>query len=87
MVSFGLLISISACSDDVTDANDVNWNRYDPEVKIRIDSMTKNEDCVGLQKEFDTAFENDNMQRARVGTGNSQLMNYLDVNMKKIGCY
>ena len=59
------------------------WKRYDPSLKARIDKLN----CTDLQKEFNTADRNSDMQRARTGVGNLELMEYIDNRLQKKGCY
>jgi len=65
----------------------VDWENYAPEVKTRIDSLAASGDCDALQREFDTADANDDLQRDRVGEGNADLMRYIDDKMADVGCY
>ena len=65
----------------------MDWDNYDASVKERIDSLTDEIDCAGLQREFDTAEANSDMQRARTGDGNADLMAYVDEQMEAAGCY
>lgn len=65
----------------------VDWSKYDATVKSRIDTMEATADCAGLQEEFNTADANNATQRERTGTGNVELMNYLDGLMRDVGCY
>ncbi len=65
----------------------VDWSSYDASVKARIDSLETAADCTGLQSEFDIADANDAVQRERTGTGNAELMTYLDDLMRDAGCY
>ena len=59
-------------------STEVDWENYAPAVKTRIDRMGRKGDCEGLQEEFDTAYENDEPQRSRVGDdGNADLMEYI----------
>lgn len=79
-------------SDDTTpsapaQSSSVDWENYSPSVKARIDSLAAAGDCSGLQREFDIADENDDAQRARVGSGNADLMSYIDDKMRATGCY
>lgn len=60
-----------------------NWSLYTPELKQRI----LNSNCTELQKEFETAANNSDRQRARTGSGNLKLMNYIDERLKAKGCY
>lgn len=77
------LLVLVACGG----GEEVDWDNYDASVKQRIDSMAEEQDCPGLQAEFDTAEANSSMQRARVGDGNSDLMGYIDEQMRSAGCY
>ncbi len=65
----------------------VDWSNYDSSVKARIDGLEAAADCEGLQKEFDTADANNSVQRERTGTGNVELMTYIDGLMQDAGCY
>ena len=71
----------------VSDESGVEWSNYSPSVKTRIMSFIQSGDCVNLQSEFDIADQNDTAQRNRVGVGNADLMDYLDKEMQKLGCY
>jgi len=77
-----LLLGLTACSGE-----SVPWSNYSPDVKDRITNLVSSKDCLGLQKEFDVAYNNDNTQRTKFGEGNSKLLSYLDEQMKGIGCY
>lgn len=65
----------------------VDWSNYDSSVKARIDALEAAGDCVGLQTEFDTAYANNDAQRARTGEGNTDLLEYLNELMDDTGCY
>jgi len=65
----------------------VDWSNYDSSVKARIDALEASADCTGLQDEFDTADANNAVQRERTGTGNNELMSYIDGLMRDAGCY
>jgi hypothetical protein len=60
-----------------------NWSLYTPELKGRI----LNSDCTELQKEFNIAADNSDRQRKRTGSGNVELMNFIDARLKAKGCY
>ena len=60
-----------------------NWSLYTPELKGRI----LNSNCAELQKEFDIAADNSDMQRARTGSGNLRLMYFIDKRLRSKGCY
>jgi hypothetical protein len=70
-----------------SESGSVDWENYSPSVKARIDSLAAAGDCSGLQREFDIADENDDAQRARVGSGNADLMDYVDAKLSEAGCY
>jgi opacity protein-like surface antigen len=76
-------VLLGSCSSSA----DVDWENYAPEVRTRIDRMAAEGDCDGLQAEFDTADANDAAQRDRVGTGNADLMGYIDGKLSEAGCY
>ena len=59
------------------------WKNYDPALKQRIDKSN----CSQLQDEFNTAEANSDRQRARTGSGNLNLMSYIDDRMREKGCY
>ena len=59
------------------------WKNYDPSLKQRIDKSN----CSQLQEEFNTAEANSDKQRARTGSGNLNLMTYIDNRMKAKGCH
>jgi hypothetical protein len=70
-----------------SESGSVDWENYSPSVKARIDSLAAAGDCSGLQRDFDIADENDDAQRARVGSGNADLMSYIDAKLSEAGCY
>lgn len=78
-------LTLVACSGSGT-SSDVDWENYASSVRTRIDSMAASKDCAGLQAEFDTADANDDAQRERVGTGNADLMSYIDSKLSAAGC-
>ncbi len=82
-----LFLSCNSSNSSTGDEPAVNWVNYDKTVKERIDLMTNKLDCTGLQNEFNLAEQNSDNQRARVGEGNLNLMNYIDFKMKKCNCY
>jgi hypothetical protein len=69
-----------------TPTGTVDWQNYAPDVKTRIDGMGQAKDCAGLRTEFDTAAANDDAQRARVGSGNAELMAYIYEWLGLAGC-
>ncbi|AGC75973.1 hypothetical protein LX97_00651 [Nonlabens dokdonensis] len=75
-------------SDHLPDNYDSEfWENYDEEVNIRIIKMILFKDCKGLQKEFDIADKNSESQRIRTGSGNVQLMNFINSQMIKMDCF
>jgi len=70
----------------VSDNSGVKWSDYSPTVKTRIEGFIQAGDCTNLQAEFDIADQNDVAQRNRVGVGNTDLMNYINTSMQKLGC-
>lgn len=73
--------------DDVESVPTVQWDSYDSNVKVRIDSLVKNKDCNGLQKEFDVSSDNSTNHYEMTGVNNLKLMDYLDFQLKSCGCY
>ena len=65
----------------------VEWSKYGPTVKSRIDRLADEKDCSALQAEFDTAHQNDDSQRARTGAGNADLMGYIEKKLQEAGCH
>jgi opacity protein-like surface antigen len=82
LVAVFAVVLFGSCS-----SADVDWENYAPEVRTRIDRMATEGDCDGLQAEFDTADANDAAQRDRVGSGNADLMGYIDGKLSEAGCY
>lgn len=68
-------------------SNDKFWKDYAPEVRVRIIEKVLLKDCEALQNEFSIADQNNASQIARTGTGNTELMNFIDENLREIGCY
>jgi hypothetical protein len=73
--------------DEVESVPTVQWESYDPIVKVRIDSLVKNKDCKGLQEEFDVSADNSTRHYEKTGVNNLKLMDYLDYELKSCGCY
>ena len=67
--------------------DDKFWDNYDEKVNLRILKFILTKNCKALQQEFNIADKNMDSQLARTGTGNSELMGFIDENMRKIGCY
>ena len=68
------------------------WNKFDPMVKERVNELIYWRDCKGLQNEFNITMDNWERNRKRFGGGKhnhhfSDLTEYIDKNMRKIGCY
>ncbi len=78
------VLVLAACGSS---ESKVPWENYHPEVKERIETMHAAGNCAGLQVEFDTAYDNDAAQRARTGTGNSHLLNYIFDLQEDAGCF
>lgn len=77
----------STRKDEVESVPTVQWDSYDSIVKVRIDSLVKNKDCNGLQKEFDVSSDNSTHHYEMTGVNNLKLMDYLDYQLKSCGCY
>lgn len=63
------------------------WKNYSPDVKTRIHKLIENKDCKGLQEEFNLADKNNQAQMNRTGRNNAELMDFIDNNMRELGCY
>lgn len=72
-VTLAAVVVLAGCSS----TPDVDWSQFSPTVKTRIDGLVENQDCDGLQDEFDNADAN----------SHADLMVYLDNQMEEIGCY
>jgi len=71
-----LLFALAACGP--IPEPEVDWSKYHPSVRQRIDLMADENDCRGLQRQFDTVYENDGATRRRTGRGgNSNMMGYI----------
>ncbi len=62
-------------------------SKYAVSVRDRIDSMARAQDCVALQREFDTAESNGPATMSRTGSNTADLMGYIDGKMRGAGCY
>ncbi len=82
-----LMLALVGCSTGTQMDTEVDWQNYAPSVRARIEQMAASGDCDGLQAEFDTAEANSDMQRARTGDGNADLMGFIDQKMADAGCY
>ena len=82
-----LIAIVTFCGCGPGPVPEVDWSNFHPSVKQRIDRMVAEQDCRGLQHEFDTANRNDDSQRARTGRGNGALMAYIDDKLRKSWCY
>lgn len=78
--------SPAATSESAASEGGVDWDNYSPTVKSRIDSLALAKECEELQSEFDTAAANDSAQRNRTGSGNADLMQYINEKLKSAGC-
>jgi hypothetical protein len=78
--------SDSSGSSDSSPSSAVDWSTYSPTLKSSIDSDAAAGDCGALQKSFDTAFSNNSAQRERTGTGNVELMAYIQTQLERAGC-
>jgi len=64
----------------------VDWSKYGDGLQERIDSFAVAGDCVALQQAFDTSAEDDDLTRERTGSGNADLMTYIDDKLQSEGC-
>ena len=80
IASLFLLTLTFSCGDF---SSEPDWSKYEYGLKSRID----NSNCNELQKEFNNAADNSDIQRARTGEGNSLLMGYIDEKLRAKGCY
>jgi hypothetical protein len=72
------LALLAGCSSTPTSTDpDVDWDKFAPTVKQRIDTEAKAKDCEALQTEFDSAELNHH----------ADLMGYVDAKMNAAGCY
>ena len=84
IIAICLVLVLSACGP--IPEPEVDWSKYHPSVRQQIDLMADENDCRGLQRQFDTAYENDGATRRRTGRGgNSNMMQYI-IN-KLEGCH
>ena len=88
IIAICLILVLSACGPiSPTLESEVDWSKYHPSVRQRINLMAGENDCRGLQRQFDTAYENSDTQRARTGTSNSLLMGYILGKLESSRCY
>ena len=80
---FILLTLIIYSCGEIDYAEEVKWEYYADDLKETID----NANCVDLQVEFEKAYETSDAQRIRVGTGNQDLMGYIDQVLREKSCY
>jgi hypothetical protein len=83
IIAVASLFMLSGCGDPPP----MDWSRYHPSVKQRIDQLAADRDCADLQREHDIAYQNDDAQRERTGSGNGDLMNYIHEQLEAAGCY
>jgi hypothetical protein len=69
------------------DYSDSFWKNYDSAVRDRLSVFMLLKQCENLQKEFDIAYDNMDNQAKRTGSTTADLMDFIDDNMKRIGCY
>lgn len=79
------LALLTGCGE--TAANDVPWSEYAPQVHDATMRAVGSGNCRAMQRAFDGAANSDDAHRARWGHGNTDLMGYLDQQMKAAGCY
>jgi hypothetical protein len=66
---------------------EVPWEDYDASVKLEIDELAAQNDCEGLQEQFDIADANNEATMSRTGHNNAQLMAYIDQKLQAASCY
>jgi hypothetical protein len=66
---------------------DVPWEDYDASVKLKIDELAAQNDCEGLQEQFDISDANSEATMSRTGHSNAQLMAYIDQKLQAASCY
>lgn len=71
LLAVAALLLVAACS---ASAEDVDWSQFAPSLHGRIDLLAAASDCHGLQRQFDAATD-------------SELMRYIDAQMRDVGCY
>lgn len=84
------LLSVNPWSNLLPKGIDDNfWTKYDPTVKERALGFILSKDCKGLQEEFSTTADNlDKFHKAgKTSSRNLDYMNFLDTQLKKLGCY
>ncbi|WP_395047885.1 hypothetical protein [Flavobacterium sp.] len=70
--------------------NDIDvWDEFGADVKTRIEMMIFNKDCDALQQEFNAADENIKRfhNAGRNSNKHSELMGFVDEQMRDLGCY
>jgi len=81
----GWLLTWDLLEGAEVEAGDELWlGKYSMKVKHRIDQYAAYGDCQGLQDEFDQAWDNDPLTRARYGTGSDDLLAYIDDEMAEL---
>ena len=84
LIVVACVAGLTACGGSSSASDKEMWTQFAPEVKTRVDGLVAAKDCAGLQKEFDAADEN---HKRGGGPKFTDLMKYLDRQMKDAGCY
>ena len=79
-------IRTTAATPSTKAGPDVLWDDYAPNLRDRIDTLTLNTDCAGLQREFNIADSNSTATRRRTGHSNVDLMRFIEFSLGKAGC-
>ena len=82
-----ILAALLAAGCGTSGATTVDWENSLPGLQALIDSQAAAKDCRGLQAQFDLADRGDKRMTERVGSGNADLMRYIDDKLKAAGCY
>lgn len=77
-----LALTLAACGPKA----DVDWSQWSPELRAELDAAVAAKDCGTLQRNFDQADANSDANKAH-GRDSSELMAWLDQQMKAVGCY
>lgn len=81
-----MIAAVVACSPSGTDASDVPWEQYAPQVRDRVEQAIDAEDCDAMSDEFWSASDGTDAHRAKWGEGNGELMAYIDEAMDAASC-
>lgn len=71
----------------IASRSEVDWNKYEPDLKQKLDSLAELADCEMLQREFDRFFDGSETEQNKTGTNNVSLLVYIDSAMRASGCY